>query len=118
MKWFESSGIEKLDSTSGPRVSDLDGAKRLNWEEMPALVHPLHGGKLPPERAEKKCHQLENIALAVIDLVNRRGDGENVTVVDFCSGGKDRRRRFPEVLTIDILKTQDNLATIAAAGGS
>jgi len=87
MKWFESSGIEKLDSTSGPTVFDLDGAKRLNWEEMPALVHPLHGGKLPPERAEKKCHQLENIALAVIDLVNRRGDGEDVTVVDFCSGG-------------------------------
>ena len=87
MNWFESSEIKAMHSTSSPSVFDLDGVTRLNWDEMPALIHPLHGGKLPPERADKKCDQLENIALAVIDLVKRRSE-ENVTVVDFCSGGK------------------------------
>ena len=53
------------------------------------MVHPLYGGKLPKERAGKKCHQLENMAIAVMKLVKSRSpENQAVTVVDFCSGGK------------------------------
>ena len=53
----------------------------LEWSALPDLVHPL-GGHLPPERLEKKCQQLENLAGAVMSL-HRPGD----VIVDFCSGG-------------------------------
>ena len=53
----------------------------VNWKSLPDLVHPL-GGELPPERLEKKCQQLQNLASAVRDIYEV-GD----VIVDFCSGG-------------------------------
>jgi len=92
-KWFEESGIKSFDSSAAPSVYESDNSgdtlvTRLNWNELPDLVHPLHGGKLPKERAGKKCHQLENMAIAVMKLVKSRSpENQAVTVVDFCSGG-------------------------------
>jgi len=108
MKWFDSSGIERLMSSqfslhqsaqqllsqmgnnaSPPTVTaDLTAEmrKKLDWNQMPDLVHPLHGGKLPIDRAGKKCEQLESLALAVLSLVECR-ESKNLTIVDFCSGG-------------------------------
>ena len=60
-----------------PLTSDL----KINWTSLPELVHPL-GGELPPERLEKKCQQLENLASAV-NTIYSPGD----VIVDFCSGG-------------------------------
>lgn len=53
----------------------------VNWSSLPRDVHPM-GGELPPDRVEKKCHQLENMTSAVLKLAK---DGD--IVVDFCSGG-------------------------------
>ena len=39
----------------------------IDWNSLPQLVHPL-GGDLPPERLEKKCQQLENLASAVMSI--------------------------------------------------
>jgi len=85
--WFDSSGIKLMDSSIAPSVFEGDDVTRLVWNDLPDLIHPLHGGQLPPERADKKCHQLENIALAVIGLVKSRPSHRPVTIVDFCSGG-------------------------------
>ena len=57
---------------------DYTSAK-IDWNAIPELVHPL-GGKLPPERLDKKCQQLENLTAAVTAMA-RPGQ------VDFCSGG-------------------------------
>lgn len=64
------------DSTPAPSPGNL-----IDWSSLPPDVHPM-GGELPPDRAVKKCQQLENMAAAILDLCK---DGE--TVVDFCSGG-------------------------------
>lgn len=53
----------------------------IDWASIPHLAHPL-GGELPPERLEKKCQQLENLAAAVQSVYK-----ENDVIVDFCSGG-------------------------------
>ena len=84
MKWFQSSGINRLKSSP----SMLTIKTGLNWDHLPKLVHPLHGGKLPVDRSDKKCQQLENLALAVMHLMDGRKD-KRVKIVDFCSGGKD-----------------------------
>ena len=59
----------------------------IDWTSYPPLVSPLEGGKLPPERAIKKCQQLENLALSVLQLVRTREQSTPIKIVDFCSGG-------------------------------
>ena len=59
----------------------------IDWTAYPPLVSPLEGGKLPPERAIKKCQQLENLALSVLQLVRTREQSTPIKIVDFCSGG-------------------------------
>ena len=54
---------------------------KIDWNSLPELVHPL-GGQLPPDRLDRKCEQLENLALAVKSMA-RSGQ----VIVDFCSGG-------------------------------
>ena len=44
----------------------------IEWNSLPRLVHPL-GGDLPPERLQKKCQQLENLASAVMSIY-QKGD--------------------------------------------
>ena len=56
-------------------------ANKIDWNSLPELVHPL-GGQLPPDRLDRKCEQLENLALAV---KNMACPGQ--VIVDFCSGG-------------------------------
>ena len=62
-------------------------AQRIDWSSLPPQVRPLEGGQLPPKRAEKKCQQLENLALAVVSLVKLRDSSKSIKIVDFCSGG-------------------------------
>lgn len=71
-----------LDILSSASTADQDGPlANLDWDNLPELVHPL-GGHLPPERLDKKCQQLENLAIPVLELVQPGN-----TIVDFCSGG-------------------------------
>lgn len=62
---------------------------KMQWENIPQSLHPLHGGQLPASRAHKKCQQLENLVLSVLDLYEKRARMYNkqLQVVDFCSGG-------------------------------
>lgn len=53
----------------------------FNWSKIPEEANPKSGA-LPENRAYRKCHQLENLAKAVIKLVA----GNRKKVVDFCSG--------------------------------
>jgi len=68
--------IEALEAVPFDYTSD-----KIDWNALPELVHPL-GGQLPPERLDKKCQQLENLAAAVKAMA-RPGQ----VIVDFCSGG-------------------------------
>lgn len=87
MKWFEHSQLRPICSADTPTIVSNNSENRLDWSSFPILVRPYEGGQLPLKRAEKKCQQLENLALAVIELVNKRGSSQGLRIVDFCSGG-------------------------------
>lgn len=55
--------------------------KEFNWENIPEEANPL-GGALPQKRADRKCHQLENLAKATLEIVGNK----IYRIVDFCSG--------------------------------
>ena len=77
----EGLGLQLFTSTSDTTPIPGNPVDQIGWSSLPPDVHPM-GGELPPDRAEKKCQQLENMAAAILDLCK---DGD--TVVDFCSGG-------------------------------
>ena len=88
MSWFQDSKILRTmrASESQTMLSD-EVVQRIDWSSLPSQVRPLEGGQLPPKRAEKKCQQLENLALAVLSMVKMRASSKGVKIVDFCSGG-------------------------------
>ncbi|XP_049876057.1 glutathione S-transferase C-terminal domain-containing protein homolog [Pectinophora gossypiella] len=53
---------------------------RINWSEIPDGANPS-AGHLPDERQARKSWQLENLALAVLEIAK-----EEDLIVDFCSG--------------------------------
>ena len=87
MKWFENSPLKPISSADTPSIFSSNSQNRLDWSSFPILVRPYEGGHLPLKRAEKKCQQLENLALAVTELANKRVSSEGLRIVDFCSGG-------------------------------
>ncbi|XP_026756070.2 glutathione S-transferase C-terminal domain-containing protein homolog [Galleria mellonella] len=52
----------------------------INWSDIPDGANPT-AGHLPDERVTRKSQQLENLALAVLNIA-KEGD----VIVDFCSG--------------------------------
>ena len=77
---------------------------RVEWGDLPVLVHP-QGGCLPAKRLARKCQQLESLATEVLSIVRGESscwlisrdtevdflpDGPSdwrPHIVDFCSGG-------------------------------
>ena len=84
MKWFQSSSLTSIEA---PKIFHHTSRNSLDWSSFPSLVRPYEGGKLPIKRAQKKCQQLENLAIAVLELVDKRTSSEGLKIVDFCSGG-------------------------------
>eukprot|EP00088_Acartia_fossae_P025248 TRINITY_DN2606_c0_g1_i1.p1 TRINITY_DN2606_c0_g1~~TRINITY_DN2606_c0_g1_i1.p1 ORF type:complete len:598 (-),score=84.53 TRINITY_DN2606_c0_g1_i1:198-1991(-) len=78
-EWWENSGIESL-QTYG---CDGQDEKCLDWKELPKLIHP-QAGNLPVDRLERKCEQLQGLALPIVELAKQR---QAPVIVDFCSGG-------------------------------
>ncbi|XP_013200963.2 glutathione S-transferase C-terminal domain-containing protein homolog [Amyelois transitella] len=66
-------GME-LDVKSNSFVSEI------NWKDIPDGANPT-AGHLPDERVIRKSQQLENLALAILEIAK---DGD--IIVDFCSG--------------------------------
>ena len=87
MNCFKNSQLVSSCSENASSVIDDKSNDRIDWDMLPLLVRPYEGGQLPIKRALKKCQQLENLALAVIKLVNERPPSKRLRIVDFCSGG-------------------------------
>jgi len=79
LKWWEESGIANLQSYAGPT-----NGEGLDWNSLPKLAHP-QAGELPAARLNRKCDQLQGLALPLMEIVNKKRDG--CLLVDFCSGG-------------------------------
>ena len=87
MRSYEDLQLEHICPKSGTSIAQGLLARKLDWSSFPPLLRPYEGGKLPIKRAEKKCQQLENLALSVIELAEMRGSSRDLKIVDFCSGG-------------------------------
>ena len=87
MKYFDNCRLISFGTSDVPVTVTEKPKYKIDWSTLPNLVRPYEGGQLPIKRAEKKCQQLENLAHAVIELVNKRDSSERLRVVDFCSGG-------------------------------
>lgn len=61
--------------------SDIDCSLKIDWANIPDAANPF-GGHLPDDRVLRKTQQLENLAIAVMNIA-KKGD----RIVDFCSGG-------------------------------
>jgi tRNA/tmRNA/rRNA uracil-C5-methylase (TrmA/RlmC/RlmD family) len=87
MKCFDQSKLVSSCSTTEDSVIADKTKDKIDWCMLPLLVRPYEGGQLPIKRAEKKCQQLESLALAVVKLIKERPLSKNLRIVDFCSGG-------------------------------
>ncbi|XP_053610449.1 glutathione S-transferase C-terminal domain-containing protein homolog [Plodia interpunctella] len=61
-------------------VDENNFNSKINWDNIPDGANPT-AGHLPDERVIRKSQQLENLALAVLEIAK---DGD--VIVDFCSG--------------------------------
>ncbi|RMX67541.1 hypothetical protein DD238_001433 [Peronospora effusa] len=94
--WFEEL-LERLEGTSfgrektkyhcnplkclhTSRESRSETATTIPWADLPDGIHP-RDGKLPPQRARNKQHQVDNLAV-FLQRILRPGD----VVVEFCAG--------------------------------
>jgi len=100
LQWWQACGVDSLQSYLDPS-SRFSNKQTLDWSLLDRLVHP-QAGALPPDRLERKCHQLEGLVLPLIDIAedhmamkdraisNGNGSSDNnsgCVLVDFCSGG-------------------------------
>jgi len=82
LDWWQESGLESLQKFKG-----REDWENLDWASLPKLVHP-QAGQLPADRLERKCHQLQGLAIPLMELTRRdRPGGGRCVLVDFCSGG-------------------------------
>lgn len=60
---------------------DQNYSSKLQWENLPSVLHPAHGD-LPQKRLDRKCQQLESIVTSVLKIAK-----DNQVIVEFCAGG-------------------------------
>nr|CAB3251053.1 glutathione S-transferase C-terminal domain-containing protein-like [Phallusia mammillata] len=74
--------IEKLNQHVDAKFKELNSTEiKIDWDLIPKDVHPTMG-ELSTARAQRKCHQMENIIHAAKQIC-KNGD----VIVDFCCGG-------------------------------
>jgi len=85
LHWWQNSNLSSL-QTYDHKLNQYseETVKELNWQELPTLIHP-QAGNLPKSRLERKCQQLQGLALPIIKLAENIEAGS--IIVDFCSGG-------------------------------
>ncbi|KAG8178028.1 hypothetical protein JTE90_015831 [Oedothorax gibbosus] len=73
--------LQLLKESNIHTVRETGYCTRLEWEDLPPLLHPAQGD-LPQKRIERKCQQIESMVSATLKVAV-----EGQTIVEFCAGG-------------------------------